>query len=69
MLDLWGIQSNSSLCYIYDYICYSFININGGSLKLVDKFIYHGSNVSSTENDINTRLAKVWTAIDSLLVM
>ena len=30
---------------------------NGGSLKLVDKFTYFGSSVSSTENDINTRLA------------
>ena len=27
--------------------------LKGGSLKLVDKFIYFGSSVSSTENDIN----------------
>ena len=27
--------------------------LNGGSLKLVDKFNYLGSSVSSTENDIN----------------
>ena len=32
--------------------------LNGGSLKLVDKFTYFGSSVS-TENDINTWLAKV----------
>ena len=38
--------------------------LNGRSLKLVDKFTYLGSSVSSTENDINTWLAKVWTAID-----
>ena len=31
---------------------------NGGSLKLVDKITYLGSNVSSTENDINTQLTK-----------
>ena len=37
--------------------------LNGSSLKLVDKFTYLGSSVSSTETDINTRLAKVWTAI------
>ena len=43
--------------------------LNGGSLKLVDKFTYLGSSVSSTENDINMRLAKVWTAIDRLLVI
>ena len=33
--------------------------LNGSALKLVDKFTYLGSNVSSTETDINTRLAKV----------
>ena len=38
--------------------------LNGSSLKLVDKFTYHGSNVSSTETGINTRLAKAWTVID-----
>ena len=42
---------------------------NGSSLKQVDKFTYQGSNVSSTETDINTRLAKVWTAINRLLVI
>ena len=41
----------------------------GGPLKLVDKFTYLGSSVSSTEKDINTRLAKAWTAIDSLSVI
>ena len=40
-----------------------------GSLKLVDKFTYHGSSVSSTENDINTQLANTWTAIDRLLAI
>ena len=39
------------------------------SLKLVDKFTYLGSSVSSTETDIDTRLAKAWTAIDSLSVI
>ena len=43
--------------------------LNGSSLKLVDKFTYLGSSISSTENDINTRLAKAWTAIDSLSVI
>ena len=33
--------------------------------KLVDKFTYLGSSVSSTETDINTWLAKAWTTIDS----
>ena len=43
--------------------------LKGGPLKLVDKFPYLGSSVSSTENDINTRPAKAWTAIDWLLVV
>ena len=43
--------------------------LNGRSLKHVDKFTYIGSNVSSMENDINSRLAKAWTAIDRLLVI
>ena len=42
--------------------------LNGSFLKLVDKFTYAGSSVSTTEKDINTRLAKAWTAINRLLV-
>ena len=42
---------------------------NGRSLKLVDKFPYLGSSVSSTQNHINTQLAKAWTAIDRLSVI
>ena len=40
--------------------------LKSASLKLVDKFTYLGSSVSSTENDINTWQAKTWTAIDWL---
>ena len=39
------------------------------SLKLVDKFTYLGSSVSSTEKDIDTRLTKAWTAIERLSVI
>ena len=42
--------------------------LNGWTLKLVDKFTYLGNSVSSTETDINTWLAKAWTAIDRLSV-
>ena len=38
-------------------------------LKLVDKFTYLGSSVSSTEKDIDTRLTKAWTAIDRLSII
>ena len=41
----------------------------GRSQKLADKLTYLGSSVSSTETDINSRLAKAWTAIDSLSVI
>ena len=43
--------------------------LKGRSLKLVDKFTYLGSSVSSTKNDINLRLAKALTAIDRLSVI
>ena len=43
--------------------------LGGSSLKLVDKFSYLRSNVSSTEKDIDTRLTKAWMAIDKLSVM
>ena len=43
--------------------------LNGDSLKLVNKFTYLGSSVSSTEKDIDTRLTKVWTAIDRLSII
>ena len=44
-----------------EYMCFNLGNIstlNGGSLKLVDKFTYLSSCVSSTECDINMRLGK-----------
>ena len=43
--------------------------LEGTSLKLVDKFTYLGSSVSSTEKDIDTRLMKAWTAIDKLSII
>ena len=39
------------------------------SLKLVDKFTYLGSSVSSTKKDIDTWLTKAWTAIDRLTII
>ena len=43
--------------------------LNGSTLNLVDKFTYLGSSVSSTETEMNTRLAKAWTATDRLSVI
>ena len=39
------------------------------SLKLVDKFTYLGSSISSTEKDIDMRLAKAWTVIHRVSVI
>ena len=43
--------------------------LDGTFLKLVGKFTYLGSSVSSTAKDIDTRLTKAWTAIDRLSIM
>ena len=49
-----------------EYMCFNQTGdismLNGSSLILVDKFTYLGISVLSTERDINTPLAKVWTA-------
>ena len=56
-----------------EYMCFNqtgdISTQNVSSLKLVDKFTYLGSSVSSTETDIDTRLTKAWTAINCLLVI
>ena len=55
------------------YMCFNLIGDisiqDERSLKLVDKFTYLGSSVSSTEKDIDTRLTKAWTAIDKLSII
>ena len=66
----FGLHANA---HKTEYMCFNqasnISTLNGSSLKLVDKFTYLGSNVSSTETDINTRLAKAWTAFDRLSVI
>ena len=42
--------------------------LNGGYLKLVDKFTYLGTSVQSTENYINRQLEKVYTSIERISV-
>ena len=43
--------------------------LDGTPLKLVDKFTYLGSSVSSTEKDIDTGLTKAWSAINRLSII
>ena len=56
-----------------EYMCYNqtvdITTLDGAFLKLVDKFTYLRSSVSSTEKDIDTRLTKAWTAIDRLSII
>ena len=56
-----------------EYMCYNqtgdISTLGGASLKLVDKFTYLDSSVSSTEKDIDTGLTKVLTAIDRLSII
>ena len=56
-----------------EYMCFNqagdISTLDGSSLKLLDKFTYLGSSVSSTEKDIDLRLTKTWTAIDKLSII
>ena len=56
-----------------EYMCYKqtgyISTLDGTSQKLVDKYTYLGSSVSSTEKDIDTRLTKAWTTIDRLSII
>ena len=56
-----------------EYMCYNqtgdISSLDGTPLKLVDKFTYLGSSVSSTKKDIDTRLTKAWTAINRLSII
>ena len=70
---VYNIKWNIHTLYKTEYMCYNqtgnIATLDGASLKLVDKFTYLGSSVSSTEKDIDTRLTKAWTAIDRLSII
>ena len=54
-------------------MCYNqtgdIFTLDGTPQKLVYKFTYLRSSVSSTEKDIDSRLTKAWTAIDRLSII
>ena len=65
-----GLHVNADKNRVYVFLSKRHIStLNGGSPKLINKFTYLGSSVSSTENDINVRLVQAWTAIDWLLII
>ena len=59
--------------YKTEYMCFNQIGdistLNVSSLKLVNKFPYLGSSVSSTETDIDRRLPKAWATINRLSII
>ena len=65
-----GLQVNA---HKMEYMCYNqtgdISTQDGTPLKLVDKFAYRGSSVSSSEKDIDMRLMKAWTAINKLSII
>ena len=76
----WSIDGNLTLTkgldvntHKMEYMCFNqtgnISTLNGSSLKLVDKFTYLGSSISSIGTYIDTRLTKAWTAINSLSVI
>ena len=42
------------------------VKLNGKPLKLVDQFLFFGSNISSIKSDVNIRISKAWAVIDRL---
>ena len=73
MFHVWLMYGLHVNAHKTEYMCFNqaghISTLDGTSLKLVDKFTYLGSSVSSTEKDINTQLTKAWTAIDKLSVI
>ena len=43
--------------------------LNDKPLKLVDLFVYLGSNISSIESDVITRIGNAWAAIKKLTII
>ena len=41
-------------------------SLSGKTLNRVEEFIYLGSNIASTEKDVNIRIGKAWTALTKL---
>ena len=53
------------MCFNQNWV----ISFRGKPLKLVDQFIHLGSNILSSESDVNICIGKTWTSIDRLLTI
>ena len=54
-----------------EFLCFnkdSAIIFHRESLKLLNQLPYLGTNISSTENDVNIRIGKAWTVIERLML-
>ena len=60
-----SIHTKRNICAITGDIS----TLDGTPLKLVNKFTYLGSSISSTEKGIDKRLTTAWTAIDRLSII
>ena len=56
-----------------EYMCFNWegatSTLNASPLKLLDKFTYLSSSVSTTESDVNICLGKLWTVINRLSII
>ena len=71
--NLWQQEALLLLCINSDrteVMCFNqndvIASLNGKPLKSVYQFIYLGSNISSTDNNVNICIGKAWIAIDRL---
>ena len=65
LAERYHVNTNKTKCMCFNQEG-NISTLNGGSLKLVDKFTYLGSSVTSTESDINICQTKAWIVIDRL---
>ena len=45
------------------------ISLNSNTLDLVNQFIYLGSNILSTENEVTKLIGKAWNTTDKLMTL
>ena len=68
-----GIIEHNANANKMEYMCINkkgdISSVNGGSTKLVDKITQFGSSITSTENEINMRQSKAWTATHRLSII
>ena len=61
-----NVDKTEFMSFKKDWVIFS---LNGKPLKLIDPFIYLGSNISSTKSNFIKRIGKVWTAMDGLSII